>query len=204
MPGPPPSRNPPIQPLEPFTPFSARDLDRSIPERFAGQVQQHGQRPAIQTDAACLTFQQLNGIANALARAVLSRGGAGPEAIALMFDQRAAIVASILAVLKAGKFYVVLDASHPRDRLRYLLEDSGAKLVIAESAHLALARQLSDGGTKIIDFSEYAVATDSGDEVNVRRDPDELATIIYTSGSTGRPKGVMHTHRLVLADVRNV
>src|ERR1043165_5428489 len=106
MPGPRPFRNPPIQPLEPFTPFPARDVERSIPQRFLAQVQQHGERPAIQTDAACLTFQQLNGIASALARAILSRRGAAHEAIALLSDQRTAIVASLLAVLKAGKFYL--------------------------------------------------------------------------------------------------
>src|SRR5262245_22795773 len=198
-----PGRNPAISPLDPFAPFPAIAVERSIVERFDEQVRRHAQRPAIQTDARCLTFDELNGMANAVANEVLARRGTGAEAIALLFDDRAAIVASILGVLKARKFYVVLDASHPPERLRYLLEDSGATLVVADSANLALARQLSNEATPIVDFAQCTESR-SHEDVRIASRPDELVTIIYTSGSTGRPKGVMHTHRTVLADVRNV
>ncbi len=197
------SRNPPIRPLEPFTGFSVEDVEQSIAQRFEEQVRAHGSRLAIQAEQGSLSFAQLNGTANALARAILVRRGVGAEPIALLFDHGAGVVASILGVLKTGKFYVVLDASHPAERLRYLLTDSGAGLMIADRGNLTLARQLAGDAVEIVEFAEHAESlSDANPEVATA--PGELATIIYTSGSTGRPKGVMHTHRNMLADVRNV
>lgn len=98
---------------------------------------------------------------------------------------------------------MVLDSSYPRDRLVYMLEDSGAKLIVADSKNLGFARELSGRTRDIVNFDDL---TESPSEVapGMYPAPGELAMILYTSGSTGRPKGVMHTHRNVLADVRNL
>jgi amino acid adenylation domain-containing protein len=138
-----------------------------------------------------------------LAHRILSIRGERVEPIALLFDHGAEVLASILGVLKTGKFYVVLDSSYPRDRLAYMLEDSGAKLIVADSKNLGFARELSGRTRDIVNFDDL---TESPSEVapGMYPAPGELAMILYTSGSTGRPKGVMHTHRNVLADVRNL
>jgi amino acid adenylation domain-containing protein len=198
-----PTRNPQIRPPNPFTPFEKEHVEQSIPQRFEQQVRAHGAGLAIHADHGSASFAGLNRMANALAHRILSRRGAGAEPIALLFDHGTEVVASILGVLKTGKFYVVLDASYPRERLRYLLADSGAKLIVADSNNLELARELSDEETGIVSFADHTECP-SDANLDIYPSPSELAMIIYTSGSTGRPKGVMHTHRNVLADTGNV
>ena len=197
------SRNPPIRPLDPFTPFPVEHTAQSISARFERQVREHADRVAIQTPDEHLSYADVNGIANDLAHAILARRGHGPEPIALLFDHGAAVVPAMFGVLKSGKFYVALDASYPRERLRYLLADSGARLIIADHANVALAGRLSNDAIDVIDFDSHAASRVPAN-VEVTTSPDEVASILYTSGSTGGPKGVMNTHRTMLADIRNV
>ncbi len=192
-----------IQPETGFAPFKNEEIEQSIPQRFEQQVRSHGDRLAIKTDQETLTFTALNRRANRITRAILSRRGDGAEPIALLFDHGAAVLVALLAVLKSGKFYVVLDASYPRDRLEAMLGDSGAKLIVTESSNLALARQLSGGAAEVIDCADVDTSLPDGD-LGVYPAPDSLALLLYTSGSTGQPKGAMHTHRNVLVDVRNL
>ena len=194
-----PTRNPPIRPLDPFTPFAEEHIEQSIPQRFEQQVRTHGEGVAIHSDHGPESYADLNQIANRLARRILSCRGAGAEPIALLFDHGAEVVASILGVLKTGKFYVVLDASYPLERLEYFLADSDSRLIVADSKDLELARKLSGEGTEILDFGDR-IECPSDANLDISPSPSDLAMIIYTSGSTGRPKGVMHTHRNVLAD----
>ena len=191
-----------IRPPYPFLPFAAGDVEQSIPRRFEQQVRTHGDRVAIQSDQGSVSFADLNRVAIGTAHRILSQRGAGAEPIALLFDRGAAVVAAILGVLKAGKFYVVLDASYPQERLRYLLEDSGAKLILTDTSNLERARGLSDEAIGILDIITHSDGR--SDQLDLHPSPGDLAMIIYTSGSTGRPKGVMHTHRNVLADTRNL
>jgi amino acid adenylation domain-containing protein len=192
-----------IQPEMGFVPFKNEEIEQSIPQRFEQQVRNHGDRLAIKTDRETLTFTALNRRANRIARAILSRRGDAAEPIALLFDHGVAVLVGLLAVLKSGKFYVVLDASYPRDRLEAMLGDSGAKLMVTESSNLALARQLSGDAVDVIDCADVDPSLPD-DDLGVYPAPDSLALLLYTSGSTGQPKGAMHTHLNVLVDVRNL
>ena len=192
-----------IQPEMTFVPFRNEEIEQSIPQRFEQQARSMGERLAIKTDHETLTFTALNRRANRIARAILSRRGDAAEPIALLFDHGAAVLVALLAVLKSGKFYVVLDATYPRDRLEAMLGDSGAKLIVTESSNLALARQLSGDAVEAIDCADVDMNFPDND-LGVYPAPDSLALLLYTSGSTGQPKGVMHTHRNVLVDVRNL
>jgi amino acid adenylation domain-containing protein len=182
-----------------FTPFTEQDIGRSIVERFHQVVGAHGDRLAIQSEDTLVTFAELDRIATALAHRILSHLGPGPEPVALLFDRGADVVAATLAVLKSGKFYVVLDPQNPRERLRHLLTDSQSKLIVAPGIHLGLARELSDQPAATLEFSGDSVSA-FDTTLDIQPAADDLAVLIYTSGSSGRPKGVMHTHRTVLAD----
>lgn len=192
-----------IKPPHPFIQFKDEEIEQSIPERFERQVRAHGDRLAIKSNEVSFTFHDLNRTANRMARRILSRRGDQAEPIALLFDHGAEVLAAMLGVLKAWKFYLVLDAGYPRDRLSYMLEDSGARLIVADSKNLAFAQELSQGTIDVVNFDDPA---ESLSNVDLSRypPPDALAMILYTSGSTGKPKGVMHTHRNVLADARNL
>ena len=198
-----PPRNIPIHPLSGFTPFAVADIEQSIPQRFAQQVQQHGSRPAIQSADGALSFADLDRRANGIAHAILGRRHAGAEPIALLFERGASVVAAILGVLKAGKFYVLLDPSYPADRLRQVLDDSGAPLILADRAHVDQAQALARDAIGVVDVDAHGEQHSEADP-GVSSAPADLALLIYTSGSTGRPKGVMHTHRNVLADTRHL
>src|SRR5262245_36694974 len=78
--------------------------------------------------------------------------GAGEEPIALLFEQGAPVIAAILGVLKAGKIYVPLDSSYPRTRTAYMLEDSGAPLLVTSTTNLPLARELAGRGCRLLDM----------------------------------------------------
>src|SRR5262245_14262424 len=118
-------------PAPDFLPFPDSDLQRSIPERFEQQVRAHPDRLGIRSDSVSLTFDELNRSANRTARRVLSALGSRAEPVALLFDHGASVLVAIMAVLKTGKFYAALDAGYPRERLRFMLEDTGARLILA-------------------------------------------------------------------------
>ena len=185
-----------------FRPFADEAIEQSIPQRFEQQVREFGDRLAIEWPGGSYTFSSLNRTANRLARTIVAARGTSTEPVALLFDHGGEVLAAILAVLKAGKFYVVLDPTYPPDRLKYILDDSGAKAIVAGANHVEHARQLCANAIELVDFD----AVDPGlsdTDLDAHPAPQSLAMILYTSGSTGRPKGVMHTHRNVLVDVRN-
>ncbi len=92
---------------------------------------------------------------------------------------------------KAGGAYVPLDPAYPRERLAYMLEDSGAPVVLTEPA---LAATLPPSAARAICLDREDVAGESAQEPGVPSGPESLAYVLYTSGSTGRPKGVQIPH----------
>ena len=159
-----------------------------------------------------LTYRELDYRANQLA-AFLRRRGVGPDQlVGLCFDRSIEMVVAILGVLKAGAAYLPLDPAYPEKRLQFMLEDSGAGLVLTQGSRgrelkLAAVEETGDSerhffpGTKAVlialDSEWPLIAQQPGDKLDHRSDPDHLAYVIYTSGSTGQPKGVLVTHRNV-------
>jgi non-ribosomal peptide synthetase component F len=131
-----------VTPTNPFVEFGREEIEGSIPDRFEGQVSQCPHRVAIKTRRHELTYEALNKAANRIARAILAQRGGGEEPIALLLESDAPMIAAILGVLKAGKIYVPLDPSLPRARTTYILNDSQTGLVVTDSAHLSLAKEL--------------------------------------------------------------
>jgi amino acid adenylation domain-containing protein len=185
-----------------FVEFEKGEIEQPIPTRFERQVGRHPDRLAVKTGSDELTYDDLNRASNRVARAITARRGTGPEPVALLFEQGAPVVASILGVLKAGKFYVPLDLSYPQARTAYMLEDSQAKLIVTDSRNVPLAEQLARDRLQVMNLDELDPNL-AAENLDVRVSPDHLAYLIYTSGSTGQPKGVVQTHRNVLHDIMN-
>ncbi len=123
---------------------------------------------------------------------------------ALLFGHDMDMIIGIMGVLKAGKIYVPLDPAYPGERLKYMLEDSGAQMIVTSNRDHALAQWLRDLVNRNISIVNIAeLVTGNGEKENtvspgVTVEPGDLAYILYTSGSTGQPKGVMQNHRNVL------
>jgi amino acid adenylation domain-containing protein len=146
------------------------------------------------------TYRELEERAGRLA-ACLRGLGIGPETLVAVSLERAPdLLASLLAVHKAGGAYVPLDPAWPRDRVAFMLEDSGAPVVITSSG---LAERLPATRAKrlLVDLpleGDLPEPTPAGPGP----DPGHLAYLLYTSGSTGRPKGVAVEHRSAVEMVR--
>jgi myxalamid-type nonribosomal peptide synthetase MxaA len=160
-------------------------------ELFEEQVRQAPHAIALQLEDQQLSYTELNGRANQLARSLRAMG-VGPETrVALCLERSAAMVVAMLAVLKAGGAYIPLDPASPPNRLRFMLHDS-APLALLTQPHLkALFEGLN--GLPIFDPAEMIQSHEGDSNLNsealVLR-PGNLAYVIYTSGSTGVPKGV--------------
>ena len=182
-----------------FVQFPIEDVDGSIPDRFEKIVRLYPDRLAVKMGDRSLTYDVLNRYANRIARAILAKRAPGSEPIALLLEQGVEVIAAIVGVLKAAKFYVLLNSSTPRERTAYILEDSQAGLIITNTANLDLACALS-GRTDCLNLDHFDAALGS-DDLCLPILPGSLASILYTSGSTGKPKGVGHNHRSQLHTV---
>jgi amino acid adenylation domain-containing protein len=147
-------------------------------------------RPAIVDAERTVTYRALDRSSNQIAR-VLMRLGVGPESVvAIVPDRSAMTITAILGILKAGGVYLPLDASLPRARIRSLLEESGALLLlcgaIADADDLVLPEQVVSWER----LSRLALQ-EKDTPTQLTYAPESAAYIIYTSGSTGAPKGVV-------------
>ncbi|MCA9542565.1 MAG: AMP-binding protein, partial [Myxococcales bacterium] len=111
---------------------------------------------------------------------------------------------ALLGILEAGAVCLPMDPAHPAERLRYVLEDSGAAALLTHGEVLAARPELADGsGRHLLRVEELPVAP--ADSVAAPApQPEALAYTIYTSGSTGRPKGVLVSHRSLTAYTRSM
>ncbi|MCB8949263.1 MAG: amino acid adenylation domain-containing protein [Ardenticatenaceae bacterium] len=166
----------------------------SLPERFAVQVHQSPDALAVFTQEDQLTFAELNGRANQLAR-LLQQQGVGVEAIVgVCLERSVEMVIALLAVLKAGAAYVPIDPAYPPERIEYMLADAETAVCLTHSQLAYKLPETAQGQTIFLDQSDYVLSLLASDDLPVTVQPDNLAYIIYTSGSTGKPKGAMITH----------
>ncbi len=173
----------------------------SIGDRFAAMVAAHPQRIAVWTPRETWTYAELAEAARRVAWALLARSPQPPaeERIALLFRPGGAMAAAVLGTLIAGKTYVPLDPSYPRERLSAMLADSAATAVVGARSERELATDLARG-LPLVEYESLPAQPAGWTPLPVA--PEAMAYLLYTSGSTGQPKGVMQSHRNVLAHIR--
>ena len=180
-----------------FIPFERHELEGSIIERFQRIVKRCADKPAIRTITQSFTYQELDTQSDGVAEAILTQRGHRQEPVALLFEHGAASIIGILAVLKAGKFYLALEPSYPRHKLLNILESIHTDLLLTNTQNCELARELTEKSAQAINIDELKFC-DGNDYVTPAISPDLLAAVFYTSGSTGEAKGVEWSHRNVL------
>jgi amino acid adenylation domain-containing protein len=153
-------------------------------------AQAPGDHPAVASAAGVLSYAAFAGAVNHMAEVLRASGIERDAGVAVILPRSPELVVAVHGILRAGAAYVPIDPEHPPLRIRTIIEQSGARVVVAGTEFATLADQL---GVRRI---EPKIA--GADPVEPRTSPDDLAYIIYTSGSTGQPKGVEVEHRSVV------
>jgi amino acid adenylation domain-containing protein len=176
------------------------DYDRSqcIHRLFEEQARRTPDAVAVDFDDERTTYQELDRRANRLARHLQGLGIQAEKLVGICLDRTTEMVVAVLAVLKAGGAYVPLDPTYPADRLRYMVDDSGLRVLVTEDR---LRERIPGYGydrhAVSVDGDRDLIAKQSADPLNAEVASHHRAYLIYTSGSTGKPKGVEIEHRSV-------
>ncbi len=168
--------------------------DKNIYQLFEERVKKNPDAIAVIFAGQQLTYQELNQKANQLARYLQTLGVKPEVLVGICIERSLEMVIGLLGILKAGGAYVPIDPYYPEDRLSYMLQDSGVKVLLSQKS---VASVLPPHEAKVIclDADWHLVAEYDEDNLEVAINPENLAYVIYTSGSTGKPKGVMNTHQ---------
>ncbi len=169
---------------------------------FEAQAENRGERGALRFTAQEggeteeLSYRELDARANRMASFLLTLPelkGKREALVGLAIKRSPEMVTCLLAVLKAGAAFIPLDPEYPRERLAYMVADSGAALLLTRESH---RDRLPAGPARIVAIDELDSIPEGEPSVRAHLDvtPDQLAYVIYTSGSTGRPKGTMLHH----------
>ncbi|APY89610.1 amino acid adenylation domain-containing protein [Streptomyces alfalfae] len=161
---------------------------------FAARVRHKPDAEALVCRDRSLTYAELDREANRLAHALIRRGVRPQDPVAVLLGRDIEMTVALFAVAKAGAVYVPMDASYPRERLAYMLDDIVPAAAVTTGADVPSARDIPV--LRLDDPATLASmpGTDPA-EARARLTDDALAYVIYTSGTTGRPKGVGVTHR---------
>ena len=185
-----------------FQPFPKVEVEQSVASCFESIVSRYPNQIAVESRTERLTYTELNQSSNRIARAIVAIRGTHEETVALLIEQGVSFIASMFAVLKAGKAYAPLDPSFPEQRTVDILADSTAQVIITNNRNLAYAQQLVSVDCRILNIDDLDPNLVS-DNLDLPISPDAPAYIIYTSGSTGKPKGVLQTQRNLLHNCMN-
>ncbi|MDZ7929689.1 MAG: amino acid adenylation domain-containing protein [Rhodococcus sp. (in: high G+C Gram-positive bacteria)] len=171
--------------------------ETTLTDAFRRVAQQHSSSVAVRYQNTDLTYAELDGLSDRLARTLAGRGVGCGSRVAVILPRSTELVVALLAVLKAGGTYVPVDPSSPPSRIAYILDDSRpACVLVTHDTILAVPAE----GMEVLLVDDQSV-WDRGDAPlpMVPNAPDSGAYVIYTSGSTGKPKGVTVSHRSVMA-----
>ncbi|QHS52949.1 non-ribosomal peptide synthetase [Edaphobacter sp. 12200R-103] len=159
-------------------------------ELFEQQARATPDSPAIKANGATLSYRDVNGRANCLARRLVALGVKRDSQVAVCTGRSPEFLVAILAVWKAGGSYIPIDPTYPRELRDYFLHQARACVLLMQE-DLASSWQGSDLPQLLIEKELKAVE----ENLHLPADPNQLAYVIYTSGSTGKPKGVAVEHR---------
>lgn len=176
------------------------EIDTSlIHELIADRAARHPEACAVTYEGRGMTYRELDRRADALGRELRVRGAGGRPPVALLMERSPELIVAMLAVLKAGSAYLVLNPGDPDQRLAELALDANLSLTLTSEQ---LSGRVPAGLDSVVLDGLPLSNTSTPSTPRARLTPDHLAYVCYTSGSTGAPKGVGVTHRGVVRLVR--
>ncbi|CAL2088803.1 non-ribosomal peptide synthase/polyketide synthase [Tenacibaculum sp. 190524A02b] len=169
-------------------------LDKTVVDLFVAQVQKSPKAVAATFKGEELTYKELDERSNQLAHYLVEQGVQADDLVGICIDRGLDMLIGVLAILKSGGAYVPIKPDFPKDRIAYLLEDTGCSLLVTNTTSKEVLSSLT--GTVNLVVLEEAVSNSAYPvtALELSYQPNNLAYVIYTSGSTGLPKGAMIEH----------
>lgn len=169
----------------------------TIHKLFAGQVNQTPQNTALVYKDIHLSYIELNQRADILSRKLIDAGVKEDIVVCILLGQSIELIVAILAILKAGGAFMIIDPAYPQERIEFMLYDSGVAILLTKSEN---KRAVFFEGN-IIDIETACLANYIPSDFQETTKSNSLAYVLYTSGSTGKPKAVMVEHRNLINTV---
>ncbi|MBG1268947.1 amino acid adenylation domain-containing protein [Nostoc sp. WHI] len=179
---------------------------KSLLDLFLEQVQAQPDTEAVicdHCDPESITYRELAEISSRLGSYLQHLGAAVDECVGIFVEPSLELVIGIWGILFSGSAYLPLSPEYPEDRLRYMVEDAGVKIVFSQEKLRVRLAELVPPGTRIVtleESEEFEIPSGTNPQNGLSKcaGSDNLAYVIYTSGSTGKPKGVMIEHRSII------
>lgn len=174
---------------------------KTIHQLFEEQVQIKPDDIALIFEETSLTYKELDYKSNQLAYLLRKKGVQADSIIGILVNRSLEMLIGILGVLKAGGAYIPVDPAYPEERIKYMLEDSRAMILLTHGVESNVNKL--DFSGEMIDFKK---SLNDGNKTKMEDivTPNNLAYVIYTSGSTGKPKGVMIEHKNVVNFIKGI
>ncbi|WP_328491696.1 non-ribosomal peptide synthase/polyketide synthase [Streptomyces sp. NBC_00414] len=194
------------QVVEEWNDTATGSTEATVAELFAAQVRRTPDAVALETDEERLTYRQLDARAALLADRLTALGVAPEVPVGVLMDRSADLVVVQLALVRTGGVFVPLDGRAPHERLRRMLAEADARLLLTDSGRQAAAGEALPDGT-VLRVADLLAAEIPGEDADLAGEapalravhPDNVQYLMFTSGSTGIPKGVAVRQRDVAA-----
>ena len=170
-------------------------LKHTLIHRFRELVKSRHNEIVAKCETRELTYGELENVTNLLAKHLIDQGVKPGDVVGICFNRSVEMLVGMIAIQKSGAAYLPIEPSHPIHRIEYMLEDSGAQLLLTKASDLpplvvsslqAIMLDIDSLSQKSIDAPQIDYSSSEG-----------VAYVIYTSGSTGNPKGVEVTHAAI-------
>ena len=163
----------------------------SVVSMFEKQVEMHPDKMAVISGSERKTYGELNADANRVAHVLIKNGVEAETIVAVLLERGIKVYTATQGILKAGGAFTCISAEYPEERVRYIIEDSGAKWIITDEKTKNRFRDLWEALECTPLIIDEILKGNNTQNPNREIQEKDLCYVIYTSGSTGKPKGVM-------------